>query len=128
MITRLCKGRQKREVITSKDVNPYGGNMKIIYWLGSDRKGIMDTQWHDRRMEKSWKAAKERHCELVKRFMEDGWEEESGRTLNEVLEDIKKPDNYDAPSFHRSEKAVNELRAKGGRTAQARARARKAAE
>lgn len=51
MITRLYKGIMKREVITSRDVNPYSGNLKVIYWLKSDKKGIMDTKWHDQDIE-----------------------------------------------------------------------------
>lgn len=90
MITRLCKGTQKREVITSRGVGPYSGNLKMIYWLGSGRDGILDTQWHDRVIEHTWKAAKERHSEFVKRFMSDGWKEESGKTLDEVLKGISK--------------------------------------
>lgn len=60
--------------------------------------------------------------------MEDGWQEESGKTLEEVIRSISKTKEKDAPVIHRSEKDISKLRAKGGRTAQARARARKAAE
>lgn len=128
MITRLYKGTQKREVITSQGVGPYSGNLKLVYWIGSDNQGIFDTMWHDRFIERTFRKARERHSEFVKNFMENGWREASGKTLNEVLEDINKPEGRDAPSIHRSEKDINKLRAKGGRTAQARARARKAAE
>lgn len=65
-----------------------------------------------------------RHAELVKRFMEDGWQEENGKPLKEVLADIRKAKTNDAPAIQRTEKQINALRAKGGRTAQARARAR----
>ncbi len=127
MITKLRKGILQREVITSRGVGPYSGNLKVIYWLGCDRKGIMDTQWHDRTIEHTWKKAYGRHAELVKRFMEDGWQEENGKPLKEVLADIRKAKTNDAPAIHRTEKQINALRAKGGRTAQARARDRKAA-
>lgn len=90
MITRLFKGTEKREVITSRGVGPYSRNLKVIYWLGCDRKGIMDIQWHDRTIEHTWKKAYGRHAELVKRFMEDGWKEESGKTLEEVIQTITK--------------------------------------
>lgn len=126
MITKLRKGILHREVITSQGVGPYSGNLKVIYWLGCDRKGIMDTQWHDRAIEHTWEKAYGRHAELVKRFMEDGWQEENGKPLKEVLDDIRKAKTNDAPAIHRTEKQINALRAKGGRTAQARARARKA--
>ncbi|WP_307972974.1 hypothetical protein [uncultured Dialister sp.] len=43
MITKRRKGILHREVITSQGVGPYSGNLKVIYWLGCDRKGIMDT-------------------------------------------------------------------------------------
>lgn len=55
MITKLRKGILHREVITSQGVGPYSGNLKVIYWLGCDRKGIMDTQWHDQAIEHTWK-------------------------------------------------------------------------
>lgn len=126
MITRLYKGNRKREVITSKGVGPYSGNLKVVYWIQSDQKGIMDTQWHDQVIEHTWAKARAKHCEFVKRFMEDGWEEQSGKTLKEVLADIKRPEGSDAPTIRRTEKQMDALRAKGGRTAQARARARKA--
>ena len=128
MITRLYKGIMKREVITSRDVNPYSGNLKVIYWLESDKKGIMDIQWHDRTIEHTWEKAYGRHAELVKRFMEDGWKEENGLTMEEALAAIRAAKTEDAPTIHRTEKQLDALRAKGGRTAQARARARKAAE
>ncbi|WP_307972973.1 hypothetical protein [uncultured Dialister sp.] len=54
--------------------------------------------------------------------MEDGWQEENGKPLKEVLADIRKAKTNDAPAIHRTEKQINALRAKGGRTAQARAR------
>lgn len=107
MITRLYKGNREREAITSKGVSPYSGTLKVVYWLESDKKGIMDTTWHDRVIEHKWAEARARHRELVKQFMEDGWQEQNGLTMEEVLAAI---------------------RAKGGRTAQARARARKAAQ
>lgn len=125
MITRLFKGTEKREVITSRGVGPYSGNLKIVYWLGSNSKGIIDLQWHDHVIEQTWKAAKEKHCEFVKRFMNEGWKEQSGKTLKEVIQGILKKEGTDSPDFKRSEKAINALRAKGGRTAQARAKARK---
>ena len=126
MITRLYKGIMKREVITSRDVNPYSGNLKVIYWLESDKKGIMDTKWHDQDIEHTWKKAYGRHAELVKRFMEDGWKEENGLTMEEALTAIRAAKAEDAPNILRTEKQLDALRAKGGRTAQARARARKA--
>ena len=58
MITRLFKGTEKREVITSRGVGPYSGNLKIVYWLGSNSKGIIDLQWHDHVIEQTLKAAK----------------------------------------------------------------------
>lgn len=125
MITRLFKGTEKREVITSRGVGPYSGSLKVIYWLGCDRKGILDTQWKDMTIEHTWKKAHGRHAELVKRFMEDGWQEENGKPLKEVLDDIRKAKTNDAPVIHRTEKQINALRAKGGRTAQARAKSRK---
>ena len=42
MITKLRKGILHREVITSQGVGPYSRNLKVIYWLESDKKGIMD--------------------------------------------------------------------------------------
>ena len=72
--------------------------------------------------------AMKRHIDFVRRFMEDGWQEESGKTMEEVIRSISKTKEKDAPVIHRSEKDISKLRAKGGRTAQARARARKAAE
>ena len=126
MITRLYKGIMKREVITSRDVNPYSGNLKVIYWLESDKKGIRDTKWHDQDIEHTWKKAYGRHAELVKRFMEDGWKEENGLTMEEALAAIRAAKAEDAPTIRRTEKQLDALRAKGGRTAQARARARKA--
>ena len=128
MITKLRKGILQREVITSRGVGPYSGNLKVIYWLGCDRKGIMDTQWHDRTIEHTWKKAYGRHCEFVRRFMEDGWQEENGLTMEEVLAAIRAAKAEDAPTIRRTEKQLDALRAKGGRTAQARARARKAAQ
>ena len=128
MITKLRKGILQREVITSRGVGPYSGNLKVIYWLGCDRKGIMDTQWHDRTIEHTWKKAYGRHAELVKRFMEDGWQEENGLTMEEALAAIRAAKAEDAPTIRRTEKQLDALRAKGGRTAQARARARKAAQ
>lgn len=128
MITRLYKGNRKREVITSKGVGPYSGTLKVVYWLESDKKGIMDTKWHDQVIEHTWAKARARHQELVKQFMADGWQEESGKTLEEVIQTITKTKDRDAPVIHRSEKDISKLRAKGGRTAQARARARKAAQ
>lgn len=47
MITKLCKGIRKREVITSPGVGPYTTNQKVTYWIESDKKGIMDSQWHE---------------------------------------------------------------------------------
>ncbi len=127
MITRLYKGNRKREVITSQGVGPYSGNLKVIYWLGCDRKGIMDTQWHDRTIEHIWAKARARHQELVKQFMEDGWQEQNGLTMEEALAAIRAAKAEDAPTIRRTKKQLDALRAKGGRTAQARARARKAA-
>lgn len=128
MITKLRKGIMQREVITSRGVGPYSGNLKVIYWLESDKKGIMDTKWHDQDIEHTWAKAKEKHCEFVRRFMEDGWQEENGLTMEEVLAAIRAAKAEDAPTIHRTEKQLDALRAKGGRTAQARARARKAAQ
>ena len=126
MITRLYKGIMKREVITSKGVGPYSGTLKVVYWLESDRKGIMDTKWHDQDIEHTWKKAYGRHAELVKRFMEDGWQEQNGLTMEEALAAIRAAKAEDAPNILRTEKQLDALRAKGGRTAQARARERKA--
>lgn len=98
MITRLYKGIMKREVITSRAVNPYSGNLKVIYWLESDKKGIMDTKWHDQDIERTWKKAYGRHAELVKRFMEDGWKEENGLTMEEALAAIRAAKAEDAPN------------------------------
>ena len=112
MITRLYKGIMKREVITSRDVNPYSGNLKVIYWLESDKKGIMDTKWHDQDIEHTWKKAYGRHAELVKRFMEDGWKEENGLTMEEALAAIRAAKTEDAPTIHRTEKQLDALRAK----------------
>lgn len=61
MITKLRKGILHREVITSQGVGPYSRNLKVIYWIGCDRKGIMDTQWHDRTIEHTWAEARARH-------------------------------------------------------------------
>lgn len=126
MITRLYKGNRKREVITSKGVGPYSGTLKVVYWLESDKKGIMDTQWHDQVIEHTWAKARARHRELVKQFMEDGWQEQNGLTMEETLAAIRAAKTEDAPTIRRTEKQLDALRAKGGRTAQARARARKA--
>lgn len=126
MITRLHKGNRKREVITSKGVGPYSGTLKVVYWLESDKKGIMDTQWHDQVIEHTWAKARARHRELVKQFMEDGWQEQNGLTMEDVLAAIRGAKAADAPTIRRTEKQLDALRAKGGRTAQARARARKA--
>lgn len=126
MITRLYKGNRKREVITSKGVGPYSGTLKVVYLLESDKKGIMDTQWHDQVIEHTWAEARAKHCEFVRRFMEDGWREQNGLTVEEVLAAIQAAKAEDTPAIHRSERQINALRAKGGRTAQARARARKA--
>lgn len=126
MITRLYEGNRKREVITSKGVGPYSGTLKVVYWLESDKKGIMDTKWHDQVIEHTWAKARAKHCEFVRRFMEDGWREQNGLTVEEVLAAIQAAKAEDAPAIHRSERQINALRAKGGRTAQARARARKA--
>ena len=112
MITRLYKGIMKREVITSRDVNPYSGNLKVIYWLESDKKGIMDTKWHDQDTEHTWEKAYGRHAELVKRFMEDGWKEENGLTMEEALAAIRAAKAEDAPTIHRTEKQLDALRAK----------------
>lgn len=128
MITRLYKGNRKREVITSKGVGPYSGTLKVVYWLESDKKGIMDTQWHDQVIEHTWAKARARHQELVKQFMEDGWQEQNGLTMEEALATIRAAKAEDAPTIRRTEKQLDALRAKGGRTAQARARARKAAQ
>lgn len=49
--------------------------LKVVYWLESDKKGIMDTKWHDQVIEHTWAKARARHRELVKQFMEDGWQE-----------------------------------------------------
>lgn len=125
MITKLRKGVMQREVITSRGVGPYSGTLKVIYWLESDKKGIMDTKWHDPDIEHTWSKARAKHCEFVKRFMEDGWQEENGKPLEEVLASIRAVKADDAPAIHRTEKQLDALRAKGGRTAQARARARK---
>lgn len=127
MITRLCKGNRKREVITSPGVGPYTTNQKVTYWIESDKKGIMDSQWHEKVWERMQSKAIKRHIEFVRRFMEDGWQEESGKTLNEVIRSISETKGRDAPDIHRSEKDISKLRAKGGRTAQARAKVRKAA-
>lgn len=127
MITRLCKGNRKREVITSKGVGPYSGTLKVVYWLESDKKGIMDTKWYDQVIEHTWAKARARHRELVKQFMEDGWQEQNGLTKEEALAAIRADKAEDAPTIRRTEKQLDALRAKGGRTAQARARARKAA-
>lgn len=59
--------------------------------------------------------------------MEDGWQEENGLTMEEVIAAIRAAKAEDAPTIRRTEKQLDALRAKGGRTAQARARARKAA-
>ena len=128
MITRLCKGTRKREVITSKGVGPYSGTLKVVYWLESDKKGIMDTKWHDQDIAHTWAKAKAKHCEFVRRFMEDGWQEENGLTMEEVIAAIRAAKAEDAPAIHRTEKQLDALRVKGGRAAQARARARKAAQ
>lgn len=128
MITRLYKGNGKREVITSKGVGPYSGTLKVVYWLESDKKGIIDTKWHDRVIEHTWAKAKARHQELVKQFMEDGWQEQNGLTMEEALAAIRAVKAEDAPTIRRTEKQLDALRAKGGRTAQARERARKAAQ
>lgn len=128
MITKLRKGILHREVITSQGVGPYNRNLKVIYWIGCDRKGIMDIQWHEAAWERLQSKAMKRHIDLVRRFMADGWQEESGKTLEEVIQTITKTKDRDAPVIHRSEKDISKLRAKGGRTAQARARARKAAQ
>lgn len=127
MITKLRKGILHREVITSQGVGPYSGNLKVIYWLGCDKKGIMDTQWRDQDIAHTWAKAKAKHCEFVRRFMEDGWQEENGLTMEEVIAAIRAAKAEDAPAIHRTEKQLDALRAKGGRIAQARARARKAA-
>lgn len=127
MITRLCKGIRKREVITSPGVGPYTTNQKVTYWIESDKKGIMDSQWHEAAWERLQSKAMKIHIDLVRRFMADGWQEESGKTLEEVLADIRKAKTNDAPAIRRTEKQLDALRAKGGRIAQARARARKAA-
>lgn len=124
MITRLYKGNRKREVITSKGVGTCS-TLKVVYWLESDKKGIMDTQWHDQVIEHTWAKARAKHCEFVKRFMEDGWQEQNGLTMEEVLAAIREAKAEDAPTIRRTEKQLDALRAKGGRTAQARARARK---
>lgn len=126
MITRLYKGNLKKEVITSKGVGPYSGTLKVVYWLESDKKGIMDTQWHDQVIEHTWAKARAKHCEFVKQFMEDGWQEKNGLTIEEVIAAIRAARAEDAPTIRRTEKQLDALRAKGGRTAQARARARKA--
>lgn len=126
MITKLCKGIRKREVITSPGVGPYTTNQKVTYWIESDKKGIMDSQWHEAAWERLQSKAMKRHIDLVRRFMADGWQEESGKPLEEVLAAIGKAKTNDAPAIHRTEKQINALRAKGGRTAQARARERKA--
>lgn len=128
MITRLYKGNRKREVIISKGVGPYSGTLKVVYWLESDEKGIMDTKWHDQVIEHIWAEARARHRELMKQFMEDGWQEQNGLTMEEVLAAIQAAKAEDAPTVRRTEKQLDALRAKGGRTAQARARARKAAQ
>ncbi|WP_370796740.1 hypothetical protein [Dialister hominis] len=128
MITRLYKGNRKREVIISKGVGPYSGTLKVVYWLESDEKGIMDTKWHDQVIEHIWAEARARHRELMKQFMEDGWQEQNGLTMEEVLAAIQAAKAEDAPTIRRTEKQLYALRAKGGRTAQARARARKAAQ
>lgn len=128
MITRLRKGNQKREVITSKGVSPYSGTLKVVYWTGSDKKGIPDTQWNDKVEVNTWAKARAKHCEFVKQFMEDGWQEKNGLTMEEVLAAIRAAKAEDAPTIRRTEKQLEALRAKGGRTAQARARARKAAQ
>ncbi len=127
MITKLRKGILQREVITSRGVGPYSGNLKVIYWLESDKKGIVDTKWHDQDIARTWAKAKAKHCEFVRRFMEDGWQEQNGLTMEEVLAAIQAAKAEDAPTIRRTEKQLDALRAKGGRTAQARARARKAA-
>ena len=116
MITKLRKGILHREVITSQGVGPYSRHLKVIYWLGCDRKGIMDIQWHDRTIEHTWKKAYGRHAELVKRFMEDGWKEENGLTMEEALAAIRAAKAEDAPTIRRTEKQLDALRAKGGRT------------
>lgn len=126
MITRLYKGNRKREVITSKGVGPYSGTLKVVYWLESEKKGIMDTKWHDQVIEYIWAEARARHRELMKQFMEDGWQEQNRLTMEEVLAAIQAAKAEDAPTVRRTEKQLDALRAKGGRTAQARARARKA--
>lgn len=126
MITRLYKGNRKREVITSKGVGPYSSTLKVVYWLESDKKGIMDTKWHDQVIEHIWAEARARHRELMKQFMENRWQEQNGLTMEEVLAAIQAAKAEDAPTIRRTEKQLDALRAKGGRTAQARARARKA--
>lgn len=100
----------------------------MVYWLESDKKGIMDTKWHDQVIEHTWAKARARHRELVKQFMEDGWQEQNGLTMEEALATIRAAKAEDAPTIRRTEKQLDTLRAKGGRTAQARARARKAAQ
>lgn len=60
MITRLYKGNRKREVITSKGVSPYSGTLKVVYWTGSDKKGISDTQWNDKVEVNTWAKARAR--------------------------------------------------------------------
>lgn len=127
MITKLRKGILQREVITARGVGPYSGNLKVIYWIESDKKGIMDTKWHDQDIAHTWAKAKAKHCEFVRRFMKDGWQEEDGLTMEEALAAIRAAKAEDAPTIRRTEKQLDALRAKGGRTAQARARARKAA-
>lgn len=52
--------------------------------LESDKKGIMDTKWHDQVIEHTWAKARARHRELVKQFMEDGWKEQNGLTMEEA--------------------------------------------
>ena len=128
MITSLYKEIMKREVITSKGVRPYSGTLKVVYWTGSDKKGIPDTKWNDKVEVNTWAKARAKHCEFVKRFMKDGWQEKNGLTMEEVLSAIRATKANDTPTIRRTEKQLDALRAKGGRTAQARARARKAAQ
>ena len=56
------------------------------------------------------------------------WQEQNGLTMEEALAAIRAAKAEDAPTIRRTEKQLDALRAKGGRTAQARARARKAAQ
>lgn len=66
MITKLRKGILQRKVITSRGVGPYSGNLKVIYWLESDKKGIMDTKWHDQVIEHTWAKARARARKAAK--------------------------------------------------------------